>query len=513
MDTELNGTVQPAAVMADDQERFLRTDHLHKDLRGRSISGTFVTGTAQIAKFLLSLASTVILARLLDPKDFGLIAMVLAVTSFLRIFKDAGLSTATVQREGITHAQVSNLFWINLTLSGLMGVIVAALAPAIAWFYHDPRLIGITLLLSITFLLSGATVQHQALLNRQMRFKALACIDIGSVAASLLVGVSMALLGWGYWSLVGASLASELVGLLTTMFVSRWRPQLPVRGSKTWSLLSFGANLTLGNFIVSLARGADSALIGRFYGADAVGLYSRAMALLLRPLEQFMAPISAVFLPTLSRLQSEPERYRRTFLQIYEAIAMLGFLLTAIMLPLARPITLLLLGEKWERAAFIFSGFTFATLCMPLAWTSTWLFTSQGRGRDMLVSNSILSAVTILSFMAGLPFGPAGVAIAFSVSGCLIRLPILYYLAGRRGPVRTRDLWMGFLRHLPVWVVVVSLTWLTRILIGGLPPLAQLLVCAPVGLLGGAAIIFGMSPQRRIAANIWNAVRDWYKTR
>src|SRR5690349_9844645 len=98
---ELNRTAGVTLAVTDPQDRFLRTDHLHKDLRGRSISGTFVTGTAQIAKFLLNLASTVVLARLLSPRDFGLVAMVTAVTGFLRIFKDAGLSTATVQRDGI----------------------------------------------------------------------------------------------------------------------------------------------------------------------------------------------------------------------------------------------------------------------------------------------------------------------------------------------------------------------------------------------------------------------------
>jgi O-antigen/teichoic acid export membrane protein len=505
---EMNGIAQSATVVMDDQERFLRTDHLHGDLRGKSISGTFVTGAAQAVKFLLNLASTVILARLLSPKDFGLVAMVVAVTSFLRIFKDAGLSTATVQREGITHAQVSNLFWINLTLSGLLGLIVAALAPAIAWFYHDPRLVSITLLLSITFLLSGATVQHQALLNRQMRFKALAVIDIGSMAAGLLVGVSMALLGWGYWSLVGACLASELIGLLTTIFVSQWRPQLPVRGSKTWPLLTFGANLTLGNLIFSLSRGVDSALIGRFYGAGAVGLYSRAMALLMRPLEQFMTPIGAVFLPALSRLQSEPERYRRTFLQIYEAIALISFLFTALMLPLARPITLLLLGPKWEGAALIFGGFTIAALFAPVVMACHWLFTTQGRGAELLALNTILAILNISSFIIGLPYGPVGVAFAFSLSGILIRLPIIFHVAGRRGPVGKVDLWTGFLKHVSVWLVTAGFTWITLSSVGNLPPLSQLVFCGTVGLLVGAIFIFSLPSQRHVALNIIRALNE-----
>jgi len=145
----------------------------------------------------------VILARLLTPHDFGLVAMVTTVTSFLRVFKDAGLSIATVQRERITHAQVSNLFWINIAVSILGTLILAASAPVIARFYHNPRLITITLLLSTTFLISGSTIQHQALLKRQMRFKALALIEVGSMAVGVLIGILMALRGYRYWSLVG----------------------------------------------------------------------------------------------------------------------------------------------------------------------------------------------------------------------------------------------------------------------------------------------------------------------
>src|SRR4029450_3053852 len=121
------------------QEHF-KTDHLLTNLKRRTISSGAVTLSAQGAKFLLNLISTMILARLLTPRDFGLVAMVTTVTVFLRVFKDSGLSVATVQRERITHAQVSNLFWINIATSALSTLIMAVAAPVIAWFYHNPRL-------------------------------------------------------------------------------------------------------------------------------------------------------------------------------------------------------------------------------------------------------------------------------------------------------------------------------------------------------------------------------------
>jgi len=463
--------------------------------------------SAQAVKFALSLASIVILARLLTPRDFGLVAMVTTVTGFLLVFKEAGLSIATVQRESITHAQVSNLFWINIGISFLSSLVVAASAPLIARFYHDDRLVRITLFLSTTFLLSGSTIQHQALLKRQMRFKAIALIEISSMAVGVFVAVLMALLRYGYWSLVGSTLSMETTGLLLTWSVSQWRPGLPSRRSGIGPLLGFGAHLTLSSLIFYLARGTDNVLIGRFYGARGLGLYSRAGALLMRPIEQFLGPINAVFVPALSRLQSQPERYRTTFLRLYEAVALAGFVFTGLFLALSRPVTLVLLGHKWENAAAIFGGFTIAALSVPLAGASTWLFTSQGRGRDMLTAGSINSLVTVLSFIAGLPFGPIGVAMAFSISGPLVRLPILYFIVGRRGPVRTIDLWVVFFRHVPVWIAVFCGTWLALTQVKNLVPVAQVLICAPVGLLTAVAYICVFSSQRQVAIHLLETVR------
>ena len=507
--TTLEGAIHSAPAIEDDHEQeHFRTDHLLTNLKGRTVSSGAIAVSAQAAKFVLNLGSTMVLARLLTPRDFGLVAMVLVITNFLRVFKDAGLSIATVQRERITHAQVSNLFWINVAVSLLSTLIVAAAAPLIAGFYHNTRLLDITLLLSLSYLLSGSTVQHQALLKRQMRFKALAVIEVGSMAVGVLVGILMAISGYSYWSLVGSTLATEASGLLLTWSVSRWRPKLPSRGSGVGPLLSFGIHRTAGDFIASLARGSDNLLVGRFYGAMAVGLYSRASALLMRPLEQFLGPINTVFVPALSRLQSQPQRYRYTFLRLYEAVSFTGFFFTGLCLALARPLTLVLLGPKWEQAAVIFGGFTIAALCVPLANASSWLFTSQGRGRDMLIAQSINAVTVVISFLIGLPFGPLGVAIAFSIAGPVVRLPLLYFYVGRSGPVRSADLWKVFFRQLPVWVVVFLGTWLTLLFVSHLRPLLQLLIGGTGGVLIGALFVYSSRPQREVASHLLETLRE-----
>jgi PST family polysaccharide transporter len=231
--------------------------------------------------------------------------------------------------------------------------------------------------------------------------------------------------------------------------------------------------------------------------------------LLTRPLEQAFGTLNSVFVPALSRLQAQPERYRRAFLQVYEAIALTTFPLTGLFLALAHPVTLVVLGPKWEKAAVIFAGFTMVALYFPLFNLSSWLFATQGRGRDSLVGFTIGSIIMVASFVAGLPFGPAGVAIAYSASCLLVQLPVRYYIAGRSGPVSTTDLWMGFLRYLPLWLVVWGATCLARVFLLNSAPLVQVVICAPVGLLAGAALIWIITPFRQSALNLIDALRNF----
>jgi PST family polysaccharide transporter len=495
-------TGNPPGSVSNANDRHFRTDHLLTNLKQRTISSGAITLAAQGVKFALTLGSTMVLARLLTPRDFGLFAMVTSVTGFLRIFKDLGLSTATIQRETITQAQVSNLFWINVAVSTVLGLVVAGLAPVVAWFYREPLLVGVTLALSITFLLSGSTVQHMALLYRQMRFKAVALIEVGSMTVGVVGGIIAAWCKLGIWSLVISSLAMEASGLLFTWSVSRWRPQLPALHSGTRSMVRFGANLTVASSINVLSRNIDMLLLGRFYGAASVGIYSRAMALLMRPLDQLLNPVTTVIEPILARLQGEPERYRRTFLQIFDSLALVGFMAIGLLLALSRPVTLVLLGLQWEKASVIFAGFTGMALYAPLASALGFLLISQGRGRDLLVISVVSNFMVIAGIICGLPFGPAGVAIGWSVACMFGVMPYTYYKAGRQGPVHTQDLWLAFLKHLPVWGVVFGTTFMMLCMVGNMKPWMQLLICTPIGLLAGATVTFSMSHTRQTAFQI-----------
>jgi O-antigen/teichoic acid export membrane protein len=309
----------PSSVIAEDD--FLDTRKLLKNLKERAVRGAAITFSAQAIKFGLTTGSTMILARLLTPEDFGLIAIVTAVVAFMDVFMDAGLSMATIQKEVVTHAELTALFWINVALGAALMVLTVGLAPVLSAIYHEPRLTWIAFALAFTFLFGGLAVQHKAILRRQMHFRQLALIDILTVMTGISVALAMAFAGTGYWALIGLTLGTSLGNAVFVWFFSRWRPGRPVRAKSVGPMLQFGGYLTAGSFINSVREQLPYVVIGYSFGAAAVATYERAYRLLLLPVVQMMPPMSAVALPALSRLQNDPVKFRRAARQLITLVS------------------------------------------------------------------------------------------------------------------------------------------------------------------------------------------------
>jgi PST family polysaccharide transporter len=376
-----------------------------------------------------------VLARLLTPQDFGLIAMVTAVTGFVTMFKNMGLSKATVQKAEINHGQISTLFWINVVFSIGVMLVIAALAPAIAWFYGEPRLKWITLALAGAFIFGGLTVQHQALLRRNMCFGSLALIQIISTLAGVVTAIIAAFYGAGYWSLVLMQLATAIAGAIAVWVACGWRPGLPVWCSGVREMLAFGGNLTGSSFLNYFARNADNLLIGKFCGSGSLGLYSKAYGLLMLPLRQIKGPISAVAVPALSRLQNDPETYRRYYYRAISTIAFITMPLVAMLAALSHEIITIVLGKQWADSAIIFKVLAFAAVFQPIWSTLGWIYTSLGQTKRLMRWGLVMVPLIVLSFVIGLPWGALGVATSYTVCFLfLIMVPSFWY-AFRYSPV------------------------------------------------------------------------------
>ena len=399
----------------------LSTKHLHTDLGGRSVRGGLATLTSQGTQFVIQSVSTVVLARLLTPADFGVVAMVTAITGLGQAFADLGLSEATIQCEEISQGQVSTLFWINVAIGLALMLVTIGLAPVLAWFYREPRLEDITFALSLTFLFGGLRVQHDALLKRQMRFMPLAIRDVAAYALAVPLGITLAWHGFGYWALVAIPLTLNATQMTLSWLIVRWMPGLPRRDAGVRSMISFGGNIAASYLIFNVNRNADNVLVGWHWGAGPLGLYSRAYNLLMLPVRQLTGPAGSVAVPAFSRIQADPVRFANYYLRMVNLVLWISTPVFGFLFVAARPVIIVVLGRQWLEAATVFQILAISALGQLLMDTTVWLLVSRGQSERLLKLCLVISPIVVVSFLIGLPFGIEGVAL----SGSLVLVSIL----------------------------------------------------------------------------------------
>lgn len=426
-----------------DEAKFFDTEHLKADIKGHSVRGGAVTIGSQGIKFLLQTVSTAVLARLLTPDDFGLIAMVSVFTEFVNLFKDLGLSMATIQRKDITHNQVSNLFWINIAMSIFLMLVAFAISPFIARFYNEPRLVLITIALGSTFIFGGLIAQHTALMRRQMRFTALAIVEIVSMAISILAAIIAALLGMTYWSLVILVAIRGIVSVLMVWSLSPWRPGKLSRSSGVRPMLVFGGSLTGSNFLSYFICNGDQMTIGYALGPSLLGIYTKAYALLTLPMTQFESPLRTVMIPALSRLQDEPKQYRNYYLKALAAVSLVTMPLAAFLFVSADEVVDILLGSQWSQAASVFRYLAPAAFFTSIGFAPRWLFISLGRAGTQFVWTLLSAAVMVNGFLIGVNWGINGVAASVSITYSSMYILALYW-ATRNAHVHFFDIVKSF---------------------------------------------------------------------
>ena len=407
----------------------------------RAVSGAAYTGVSQVLRVLLSMCSTIVVARLLLPGDFGVIAMASPIMAFLLIFQDLGLNQAVVQHDSITAQQLNAMFWLNIFGSAAIALVLLAISPAVAYFYHDARAGYITAAFSANVLLGGAALQHTALLNRKMNFALAGKIEIATAATSLVGTAAFAYFLRNYWSLWLGALFSTIVNVTLLWIFVDWRPRAKLDFTDTRSLVGFGANVTIFNISNFLHRNADNLLIARVWGAYQLGLYDRAYKLMTFPLQTINTPLGRVMVPILSRLQTDPQRYRRTFLLAIRAILILSVPGIAVAASMSDRLIPLLLGDRWASASPIFFWLSLAAFTSPLSNATGWLFISCGNTKPYAHWGIFSGAVTVTAFLIGLPWGATGVARAYAICMTLVIAPLLYLWAPRSTPVSTRDLY------------------------------------------------------------------------
>jgi O-antigen/teichoic acid export membrane protein len=433
-----NPTNSPSRSICRAVERPDAFNH-HQMLKGKAIQSAIAKLVGQSATLILRLAYLAILARTLSPGDFGLVAMVTVVTGIFELFTTAGLSSATVQRTEITEHQRSQLFWINVLVGSLLSVLCTISAPFIADFYGNTRLFWITLAMAPAFLINAAGVQHSALLQREMRYVTLSAIDTLSQFASTFLGVALALSGYGYWALVWASLATPAANTACLWLVTGWLPRGPSRGNEIGPMLRFGGTITLNSLTVYVGYNLEKVLLGRFWGAESLGLYTRAVQLINLPAGNINSAVSSVFFSALSRLQDDPVRYRNFFLKGYALVMALAIPATMFFAMFAEGIVAAILGPNWTEAASVIRLVTPAVLVTTIINPLSWVLLSIGKQRRSLHVGLVLAPLVMVSYLVGINYGPSGVALSYSIMMVLWVVPhVAWCLHGT--PISIRDL-------------------------------------------------------------------------
>jgi PST family polysaccharide transporter len=508
-----------ASIIADDLDPghpALDPSHTGTDLKGRSVRGGLWTGGAQMVALMVQICSTAVLARLLEPADFGLVGMVLAFTGLFMIFQDLGLSEATIQRPRITHDQVSKLFFVNVGIGIALTVLLAALTPAVVALYDEPRLWALTPVMALVFVFAGFTAQHVALLKRQLRFKALALTQLASMTLGVAAGITSAMLSLGVWSLVVMALTQVGGLMIGATLISGWFPSMPKRRTEIRGLLKFGFDVTICAVVMFLARNADNVLIGRYLGALTLGLYTKAYGLLLLPLRQLVRPLTGVAVPTLARLQDQPDRYRRYYLRVTKIIAYTTIPMTAVLAAVSPSLIAVMLGPGWEGAVWIFKWLAIAGLLQAVFSTGSWVLQSLGRTAELRNLGLIVSPIYVASFVIGLPYGATGVAFVYAIAVNLTFIPAMWFsLRGSPiglGVFLQQLIWpliLGGLCYVFVFAGMKSLDTPAIVDMLGLTPLGTLLALGVVWLLSATVrqdlretleLIRELRPGRRDAA-------------
>jgi len=414
-------------TVLENKDDYFNTDHLKSGLKLKAMRGAGVAIFSTTLFFFIGFSSTIILARLLTPKDFGLITMVTAFSLLLQNFGVNGFTEAIIQREDINHKMMSTLFWINAASSFILTIVFIAMAPILVWFYKEPYLYSITIGVSFSIISSGMSTLHMAILRRNMQFYTISAIGIVAQIISIALAIIMAWQGFGYWALVVNMVTSSMITAIGGWIFCRWRPSLPQSGSNIKPILKFAFH-TYGNFTLNyFSRNNDKLLIGWYYGAQSLGFYKKAYDLFALPANQLISPLANVALAALSRLANEPEKYRRYYFDALSIIAFIGMPLSTMLTLSGNDIILLVLGPQWHKAGEIFCYFGASIGVMLIYGTQGWLHLSLGRPDRWLRWGIAECILTTLFFIMGLPFGAVGVAIGYAISFYVLLVPCLYY--------------------------------------------------------------------------------------
>jgi PST family polysaccharide transporter len=425
---------------------------------------------------VVQVGSMLFFARLVTPEDYGLVAMVTALSGFGLLLVDLGTRDAVLQRVSITEGEVSTLFWLTIGVGSASALALAACGPLIAGFYKEPRLSAIVLVSSLTIVAVALAAQHQSLLRRAVMFRELAIIDIVANVLSASGAIVMAYFGLGYWALVTRLLAMHSLAAAGTWWYCAWLPRKPVLTTGVRQMVKFGLNLSGFSLIDFAGRNSDRVAVGRGLGARTLGYYQSALLVYDNLLSLLVVPLHEVAVAGLSKLQNNPKELRRSWAKALSTVTFYAMPAFGILAITSGDLIVMLLGQKWAESAALLSVLALRGIPHSVERTLGWLHVAAGRTDRWFRWGVLATCVQLVALFCGLPFGPLGVVGAYVVSMYVLFVPGLAY-AGRPLGIGVRDVIAAVGAQFTGALAAAAVGFALRVsLLAGLPPVERMII-------------------------------------
>lgn len=399
-----------------------------RDFRSKTLSGLNWSVITQVVRQIFQFGIGVLLARLLTPEAYGLIGMVIVFTGFANIFKDIGLGAAIVQKQDVKPIHFTTVFWTNVGMGILLTLAFVFASPLIASFYDEPLLEPLTAFLALNFLIDSFGIVQRMILNKELDFRRLAYLQITAMLIAGVVAISLALYGYGVWSLAVQTVLSSILSVAMLWWMNDWRPSFSFSTSALGDLWEFSSNLLGFSTLNYWVRNADNLLIGRFLGSGALGLYSKSYGLMLLPLRSISQTIGRVMFPAFSTIQHDRERIAHVYLKMTRAIALVTFPMMTGLIAVAHSFVLGVFGPQWEDMILILQILSIVGMLQSIGTLNGNLYKATGRTDLQLRVGGTVGVVGVGAIAFGIWLGSVeAVAISYTLFSLVATYPSIHY--------------------------------------------------------------------------------------
>ncbi|MEA5619326.1 lipopolysaccharide biosynthesis protein [Cronbergia sp. UHCC 0137] len=451
------------------------------NIKSKTIQGVFWSGIQNWGSQAGSFIVFLILARLLSPKDFGLVALANVFINFMQIFLNQGFAHALIQKQNLEEKDINTAFWTQVFVGFFLTTLTLSSANFIAFTFNQPRLTLTIQVLSILFIIASLRQTQVTLLNREFKFKVMATCSLLGIFFAGIVGILMAFWGYGVWSLVGQQLTYEIMEVIVLWTASTWRPKFQFSWQALSQLYRFSLNLLAYKLLEFFNQRTDNLLIGYFLGEVALGYYAISHRILQVLTQLLIGTLNQVALPTFSRLQDNPKQFLSAFYQATQFTSLIAFPIFSAIILLSPQLVITLFGEHWRSAIPILQILPLTGIIRAVSFFQRSAFIAMGQPSIQMKLGLLNAIVNVIACLIALHWGILAVASAYVISDYLV-FPLGQWLLSKLISLSCKTYLSQFLAPVTSTIIMVSVIFIIQQSLTSILSLQlNLIICCSIG--------------------------------